>query len=213
MLYINKAPQGNYSECFRSIRTNIKYSSVDKKDKVILVTSTDKSEGKSTIVSNLGLTLAEDNNRVLIIDCDLRRPTINKVFNISGQVGLTDILINEKAFKNAIYKHSKNIDVLPAGKIPPNPAELVSSEKLQELINRLRDEYDYILIDTTPLGIVADSQILMEKVDGVILVARSEKTKKKKLLECKKIIDMSGGKIIGVILNRVKEKINNYYYA
>ena len=212
MLYNAREPQGSYAECFRTIKTNLKYLSVDQKNKVILITSSEKGEGKSTIACNLAFTLAEDNKKVLVMDCDLRRPTVNKIFGISKLNGLTNILIGEKSFKDVIYKYSKNIDVLSSGSMPPNPAELLATEKLEKLLKQYKNEYDYVIVDSTPLGVVADSHILSSKVDGVILVVRAEQAKRKKLIECKDLIDKSGSKLIGAIVNRSKDDIKDYYY-
>lgn len=205
-------PKSLYAEAFRSIKTNIKYSSVDKDKKIILITSSEPGEGKSTTAVNLAITLSQDNKTVLIMDCDLRKPTIHKQFKISASGGLTDLLISEVSLTDAIYSKDKYLDVLAAGTIPPNPAELLASDEMQGFLSELKRIYDYVVIDTTPLGVVADSQILTSKVDGVILVVKHGKTKKDKLVNCKKIIDQVGGKLIGVVINRVKDKNENYNY-
>ncbi len=205
-------PKSYYAEAFRTIKTNIKYSSADKHKKVLLVTSTEAGEGKSTISSNLALSLSQDNKKVIIIDGDLRKPSVHKQFRISGSVGLTELLIGEEALEKIKHKINPYLDAIASGHIPPNPAELLASEEMEKLINKLREEYDYVIIDTNPIGLVADAQILSSKVDGVILVARYEKTKKENLLSCKKMIDQVGGNTIGVVLNGIDEKRGKYYY-
>lgn len=212
MTNILSDPKSLYAEAIRTIKTNIKYSSTDKNKKIILITSSEEGEGKSTISANLALSLAQDNKKVILLDGDLRRPSIHKQFRISGQVGLTEVLIGEKALKEVKQKVEGNLDVVVSGHIPPNPAELIGSEKMEQILHNLKEEYDYIIIDTNPLGVVADSQILSSKVDGVILVARYESSKKENLVACKKLIDQVGGKIIGVIINRIKIKGDKYYY-
>ena len=205
-------PKSYYAEAFRTIKTNIKYSSADKHKKVLLITSTEAGEGKSTISSNLALSLSQDNKKVIIIDGDLRKPSVHKQFKISGSVGLTELLIGEKSINDIKHKINPYLDVITSGHIPPNPAELLASEEMEKLIEKLREEYDYVIIDTNPIGLVADAQILSSKVDGVILVARYEKTKKENLLSCKKMIDQVGGSTIGVVLNGIDEKRGKYYY-
>lgn len=205
-------PKSYYAEAFRTIKTNIKYSSADKHRKVILVTSTEAGEGKSTISSNLALSLSQDNKKIVIVDGDLRKPSIHKQFRISGSVGLTEVLIGEQSLSSVKYKINPYLDAITSGHIPPNPAELLASEEMEKLIKNLKEEYDYVIIDTNPIGLVADAQILSSKVDGVILVARYEKTKKENLLNCKKMIDQVGGNTIGVVLNGIDEKKGKYYY-
>ena len=205
-------PKSYYAEAFRTIKTNIKYSSADKHKKVLLVTSTEAGEGKSTISSNLALSLSQDNKKVIIIDGDLRKPSVHKQFRISGSVGLTELLIGEEALEKIKHKINPYLDAIASGHIPPNPAELLASEEMEKVIEKLREEYDYVIIDTNPIGLVADAQILSSKVDGVILVARYEKTKKENLLSCEKMIDKVGGNTIGVVLNGIDEKRGKYYY-
>ena len=205
-------PKSYYAEAFRTIKTNIKYSSADKHKKVLLVTSTEAGEGNSTISSNLALSLSQDNKKVIIIDGDLRKPSVHKQFRISGSVGLTELLIGEEALEKIKHKINPYLDAIASGHIPPNPAELLASEEMEKVIEKLREEYDYVIIDTNPIGLVADAQILSSKVDGVILVARYEKTKKENLLSCKKMIDQVGGNTIGVVLNGIDEKRGKYYY-
>lgn len=205
-------PRSSYAEAFRTIKTNIKYSNFGKDKKVILITSSESGEGKSTTASNLAMTLSMDNKKVILVDCDLRRPTIHKGFRLSGLNGLSEVLIDEIELSEAIQSYSPHLDVLASGKVPPNPAELLASEQMDIILKELRVRYDYIIVDTTPLGIVADSQILTSKVDGTVIVARYGKTKKEKISNCKKLIEQVNGKIVGVILNRVKETKENYYY-
>lgn len=211
MLYSEKAPEGRYSESIRTIRTNIKYLSVDNEKKVLLVTSVSKGEGKSTTAGNLAVAFSQDEKKVLLLDCDLRKSQIHKMFELSNQIGLTDILANEIKVEEVINKYSEKVDIITSGKKVLNPCEMLSSNKFKLLLDDLREKYDYIIIDSPPLDSVADAKNLSVNADGTIIVVKSETTKKNSLLEAKKSLDKVGGKIVGVIVNRVKSKRPLYY--
>lgn len=213
MLYSEKVPEGRYSESIRTIRTNIKYLSVDNEKKVLLVTSVSKGEGKSTTAGNLAVAFSQDEKKVLLLDCDLRKSQIHKMFELSNQIGLTDILANEIKVEEVINKYSEKVDIITSGKKVLNPCEMLSSNKFKLLLDDLREKYDYIIIDSPPLDSVADAKNLSVNADGTIIVVKSETTKKNSLLEAKKSLDKVGGKIVGVIVNRVKSKRPLYYWS
>ena len=206
-------PKSVISEQYRAIRTNIEYSNVDQNTKTILVTSSDKNEGKTTTVSNLAVSFANLNKKVLLIDCDLRNASIHKMFKLNNIYGLTDILAKDKAVDKCIQKTElENLYVLTAGAIPPNPAEILSSEKMKNLIEDLKNIYDYIFIDTPPIGLVTDAGVLSSFIDGVVLVVKSESVEKKYLEETKKKLDAVDARILGAILNSYKSEQKDYYY-
>ena len=206
-------PKSVISEQYRAIRTNIEYSNVDQNTKTILVTSSDKNEGKTTTVSNLAVSFANLNKKVLIIDCDLRNPSIHKMFRLNNIYGLTDILAKDKTVDKCIQKTElENLYVLTAGAIPPNPAEILSSEKMKNLIEDLKNIYDYIFIDTPPIGLVTDAGVLSSFIDGVVLVVKSESVEKKYLEETKKKLDAVDARILGAILNSYKSEQKDYNY-
>lgn len=206
-------PKSVISEQYRAIRTNIEYSNVDQNTKTILVTSSDKNEGKTTTVSNLAVSFANLNKKVLLIDCDLRNASIHKMFKINNIYGLTDILAKDKAVDKCIQKTElENLYVLTAGAIPPNPAEILSSEKMKNLIEDLKNIYDYIFIDTPPIGLVTDAGVLSSFTDGVVLVVKSESVEKKYLEETKKKLDAVDARILGAILNSYKSEQKDYEY-
>ena len=206
-------PKSVISEQYRAIRTNIEYSNVDQNTKTILVTSSDKNEGKTTTVSNLAVSFANLNKKVLLIDCDLRNASIHKMFKINNIYGLTDILAKDKAVDKCIQKTElENLYVLTAGAIPPNPAEILSSEKMKNLIEDLKNIYDYIFIDTPPIGLVTDAGVLSSFTDGVVLVVKSESVEKKYLEETKKKLDAVDARILGAILNSYKSEQKDYNY-
>ena len=206
-------PKSVISEQYRAIRTNIEYSNVDQNTKTILVTSSDKNEGKTTTVSNLAVSFANLNKKILLIDCDLRNPSIHKMFRLNNIYGLTDILAKDRAADKCIQETElENLYVLTAGAIPPNPAEILSSEKMKNLIEDLKNIYDYIFIDTPPIGLVTDAGALSSFIDGVVLVVKSESIEKKYLEETKKKLDAVDARILGAILNSYKSEHKDYEY-
>lgn len=198
-------------EQFRELRTNIKYSFTDGGSKVILITSSLPQEGKTTVSSELAITLANDNKKVVIIDCDLRRPSIHKKYEMSNTYGLSEILIKEKSISDVIQIHSKNLNVITSGKTPPNACELLSSNNFDELLDELKKTYDYIILDSPPIIAVTDAQILADKADGTFLVVRGKKTTRSVITEAKKKINNVKGNLLGTILNRVGVSVYNYY--
>lgn len=208
-------PKSVIAEEFRSIRTNIQYSNLDKKIKTIVVTSTTKDEGKTTIATNLAVNFSKiENKRVLIIDCDLRNPSVYKEFGISNSNGLTDLLVEEKDLSNYI-KETKinNLHILTVGSIPPNPSEMLSSNRMKVFMEKVREEYDYVFIDTPPIGMVTDAGILSAFLDGIIIVVKSDLVDIKDLQESKKKLVSVNANILGVILNGNKVKKDDYYYS
>ena len=206
-------PKSVISEQYRAIRTNIEYSNVDQNTKTILVTSSDKNEGKTTTVSNLAVSFANLNKKVLLIDCDLRNASIHKMFRLNNIYGLTDILAKDRAVDKCIQETElENLYVLTAGAIPPNPAEILSSDKMKNLIEDLKNIYDYIFIDTPPIGLVTDAGALSSFIDGVVLVVKSESVEKKYLEETKKKLDAVDARILGAILNSYKSEQKDYNY-
>ena len=211
-----KEPKSVIAEQYRAIRTSIQYSNLDKKLKTILVTSSTKNEGKTITTTNLAVNFAAiDKKKVLIIDCDLRNPSIHKEFGITNVGGLTDLLIEKNNIENYIKTTEiDNLHVLTAGVIPPNPSEILASKLMKDLLSDLKEIYDYIFIDTPPIGIVMDAGTLANKVDASILVVKSNGVEFKQLEETKRKLDAVNANIIGVVLNAYKsEKDNNYYYA
>lgn len=215
MLIVEKKPKSAVSEFYRKLRTNIEYSSFDTKIKTILVTSSQIKEGKSTICGNIALTFAENEKKVLLIDCDLRNPNIHKLFNISNVSGLSEVLIGTKKLDEVIRSYNSKLDILPCGTIPPNPSKMVESESMGNLLESLKKIYDVIILDSSPLNAVTDPQILSTKVDGTILVIKKDATKIDDVLESKKLLEKVGASIIGCVFNGTEapKKKNYIYYA
>ena len=201
MFVIERKPKSFVSEAYRTLRTNIQYSSFDKELKTILVTSSDSGEGKSTICGNLALAFAQSDKRVLLIDCDLRSPSIHKNFKISNIYGLSEVLLGTKRIGEMIKSYNNKIDILPSGNLPPNPSELLGSEAFENLLEQLKESYDLIILDSAPVRVVSDSQLLAAKADGTILVVKKDKTKINYIKESKNLLKNVGANIIGCVLN------------
>ncbi|MGG7058157.1 CpsD/CapB family tyrosine-protein kinase [Clostridium tertium] len=212
MLIVEKEPKSIAAESYRTLRSNIQYSSFDKEYKVIVVTSSEPGEGKTTTAGNLALSMAQGDKRVILIDCDLRKPSLHKEFRISNLVGLSDVIVGKADLIKAVHKHNNNLVVLTSGKIPPNPSEMLSSKTMGKLLETLKESFDYIILDTPPVQAVTDSQILSTKADGTILVVRSEKTKKDSVENALNLLKKVNANIIGTVLNGVEASRNKYYY-
>lgn len=210
---VEQKPRSITSEAYRILRTNIQYSSFDKKIKTILVTSAQAAEGKSTVSGNLALSFAQIDKKVIIVDCDLRKPSIHKNFKISNLVGLSEVIIGQDDLEEAVQKYNDNFDILSSGKIPPNPAEMLSSSAMTTLIENLKDKYDIVILDSAPLELVADAQILSTKVDGTIIVVRAQRTNKESMIEAKNLLNKVGANIIGAVLHSAEITKEKKYYA
>lgn len=221
-LIVNKSPKSIQAEAYRSLRTNMNFLSVDKDLKTLVVTSSSAREGKSTVISNLAITLANTNKKVLIIDADNRKAKIHKFFEINNVAGLSNALFDKEHFSRFVKKTEiENLFILPSGPAAPNPSELLESNAMKDLIEVTKGEYDYVLIDTPPVGLVTDAAIISEISDGLILVVASEQTDKKNFKEAVESLKKVDANILGVVLNKLKgenlvgykEYYNSGYYG
>jgi len=212
-LFVARNPRSPVSEAFRALRTNIEYSSVDKKVQTVLITSSGESEGKSTVAANLAVVEAQAGKKVVLIDTDMRRPKVHAQFNKPNRMGLTDLIAGKLSINEVLkpIEMTDNLSIITCGTIPPNPAELLGSERMTEILKDLRKRFDFVIIDTPPM-IVSDAQILSSKVDGLIFVIIPGKTKiiaaKRPLEELERI----GARVLGVIANKIP-KNRDYYYG
>ena len=212
MFVMEKAPKSIDAEAYRSLRSNIEYSSFDDEYRAIVVTSSVPGEGKSTTSGNLAISLAQSGNKVLLVDCDMRKPSIHKKFKISNMSGTAELLLRKESFEDVANFYNENLTIITAGKIPPNPSEMLSSRAMTAFIKEMKKEFKYIILDTPPLQAVTDAQVLSTKADGVLLVVRAGSTKREMVLNSVDLIKKVHGKIIGTVLNGVENKKNNYYY-
>ena len=209
---VEKKPKSIVSEAYRTLRTNVQYSSFDKAIKTIVITSAEAAEGKSTVSGNLALSFAQNDKKVIIVDCDLRKPSVHKNFKISNLSGLSEVLIGKEKIEDVIQNRNGNLDILTSGKIPPNPSEMLSSVSMTNLIEKLREKYDIVILDSAPLQAVTDAQILSTKADGTILVIRAQRTSRDSVIEAKNLLTKVGANILGTVLHAVENTRGKYYY-
>ena len=216
-LIVNSYPKSSVTESIKTIRTNLRFSSVNKKLQTILITSSISGEGKSFLSANLSVDYANSKEKVLLIDCDLRKGRQQELFNVitSSRMGFSNLLIDDNWKKNLKeYIHSteiKNLDILTTGTIPPNPSVLLESSKIEKVIDELKKQYDVIIFDTPPVTGLTDTLILSRLADVVLIVARAKKTTPELLENTKKALENVNANIAGVVLNRVDKYDNKYY--
>lgn len=213
-----KSPKSPISEQYRTLRTNIQYASVDKELKSIMITSPNPGEGKSTTIANLAIVFAQQGKKVLLIDADLRKPTIHITFHLNNAIGLTNVLMKQSSHGAAIQQTPvKDLFILTSGTIPPYPAELLGSTAMSHLINRVKADFDIVLFDTPPFLAVTDAQIMASQCDGSVLVVSSGSTEIEGAIRVKEKLISSSSKLLGVVLNNKKMKDSRnqitYYYG
>lgn len=212
-LFVAREPLGHTSEEFRRIRSALSYAGVSEQTRRILITSSNPGEGKSTFSSNLALTLAGLRNSVLLIDADLRRPRVGEYFGVEGAVGLTTVLVGEVGFDAAkLNRPGTTLDILPSGLIPPNPAEILTSDAMKNLLDEATARYDFVIVDSPPVLSVADANLLAPFMDGAIIVVDAKKTRRSPLAHAVSSLEAAGGRIIGVVLNKVRRSRSRSAY-
>jgi capsular exopolysaccharide synthesis family protein len=204
-------PRGTASEDYRSLRTSLLYSLVDTPPKVVVVTSAGPSEGKSTTCANLGVVLAQVDKQTLIVDCDMRKPTIHRIFGLRNLQGLVNVLAGEHGLHQVCQEALPGLKAITTGPVPPNPAELLSSRRFAELLNQAREEFDYVLLDVPPVGIVSDPVIAATQADGVLLVIDAQNTRKGAVRQAMRSLEGVGANVIGTVMNNVKVPKGGYY--
>ncbi len=208
-------PRMPVSEAFRSIRTNLQFSGIDAPLRSVLVTSASPSDGKTSIVANLATVFAQSEKGVVAIDGDLRRPRLHKVFKLSNRVGLSDYFIRTPDRMTGVVKQTpvKGLNIVTSGSLPPNPSELLSSNKMKEVLELLSSHFDMLIVDSPPLLAVTDALVLARFVDGVILVIDPRRSKRGAIRQAIEQLQRIEVRLLGVVLNNVKVKRSSYYYA
>ncbi|MFH1080036.1 MAG: polysaccharide biosynthesis tyrosine autokinase [Pseudomonadota bacterium] len=212
-LISHHAPKSTASESYRGIRTALLLSSADRAPQVILVCSAGPKEGKTITSANIAITMAQAGSRVLVLDCDMRRPKVHKLFGTARDKGMSNILAGSCGMDDAIlHTHIENIDIIPSGPIPPNPSEIVSSRHMKELIEQARTRYERIIIDSPPVTAVTDAVILSSFADGVVIVIRAGETHREIIKNGIAQLRAVNAHILGAVLNAVEMGRDSYYY-
>ena len=215
-LILKEMPKSIISEDIRTIRTNLEFSLSEYDKKIVMMTSPLPNEGKSFISSNLAIALAQNDNKVLLIDCDLRRGRLHNIFSTSNKVGLSNLIMKyneDYEIVDVLQKTKvKKLYLLPRGTIPPNPSELLSSKKFKSIMDDLQDVFDYIIIDSVPVNGLPDALILSKLVDKVVIVTKYGSTNIEMLEETKKALDNVNANIAGVVINKISKPRNKYKY-
>ena len=211
-IFVVDKPKSSIAESFKILRTNVQFALKINDPKSILITSPGEGEGKTTVSINLAASFAKAGFKTIIIDTDLRIPMQHKIFELPNEIGLSSYLNGECNYKDTIRSTQiENLEIITAGPIPPNAAELLSSKKMPELIKLLKENYNIVICDSAPINVVADTQIISPLVDGTLVVVSAGNTRK---FEFKKALEsLEYTNIIGVVLNVITKSVDRYYYS
>ena len=209
-----KSPQAPEVEAYHTLRTNLLFSGLDKPLHSLLITSPLSESGKTTTVGNLGVTIARTGARVLIVDSDLRRPRLHRVFKVSNAQGLTSLMVDDNLLLEELIQKSgvENLYLLTSGPIPPNPSELLISRKFQEIMSTLKENFDFLILDSPPLLAVSDPALLSRYVDGTLLVIDFGRVPRDLAQKAREQLDNVKARIVGVLLNKIPANGQDYYY-
>ncbi len=206
-------PRSPIAEAFRSLRSNIQFAGFDRPIRCLLVTSPGPEEGKSTVAANLAVVMAQGGKRVLLLDADLRKPRLHHIMGVPNRLGLSDFFMRHPSELGGIIRRleEKDLYLVTSGKLPPNPAELLGSERILQIINMLKEKYDFIILDSPPVGVVTDPTVLASRVDGVLLVVEPKKTQLGAAVQAVEQLRRADANLIGVVFNNVPIKYAGYY--
>ncbi len=206
-------PRSPISEAYRTLRTNLSFSSLDEPIRTLVVTSAAPEEGKSTTIANLAVTMAQGGKKTILVDCDLRRPTLHEIFNLPAEPGLTNLLLEDSDQQLVHDTEVKGLQVLTSGPLPPNPADLLGSQKIDQIISQLASSADIVLFDAPPVIAVTDATVLGSKVNGVLLVINAGKTRREHAARARELLDRANVRIIGAALTNAPRdsSIGGYY--
>ncbi|MCP3029207.1 CpsD/CapB family tyrosine-protein kinase [Halobacillus sp. A5] len=198
-------PESIISEQFRTIRTNIQFLTENRNQRLFLVTSPGKKEGKSTSIANLAVSMAQQKHKVLLIDTNFRTPMVHQLFKVSNKEGLIEILTGRSTFEHTVYPTGiGNLDLLTSGQLAANPSELLGGEAMNDLLKKVSQKYDVVLVDAPPVLQSNESRLLAHLCDGVVLVLSRGKTDLRKVVEAKKVLDLVNAEVVGAIMNEKK---------
>ncbi|MDO4315098.1 MAG: CpsD/CapB family tyrosine-protein kinase [Oscillospiraceae bacterium] len=201
-------------EAYKTLRTNLIFALTGEEGcKVVVVTSSLQSEGKSITAVNLAVSLAETDRRVLLIDCDMRRPKLSRLLDQSAPAGLSNLLLDPALLDKAVLKSRLPVDIILAGDIPPNPSELLGSPRMRRLLAEMRRRYDYIILDTPPINMVTDAVVLAPESDGVLFVVRADKSERGAVIRAVEQLEYARAKLLGFVLNGVDLEKSRYGYG
>lgn len=205
------------AEAFRSLRTNLQYAALGSTLRTLTVTAPGPDEGKSSVVANLAVAIAQGGSRVLAVGADLRRPALHRAFGLSHHVGLTSVLMGRVPLHEAVQHVDRwSLDVLPSGPLPPNPAELLGSRQMAALLEEMKQRWEMVLLDTPPVVALSDAALVAARTDGVLLVVSSHHTPRDIVVAARRQLEQVGARILGVVMNRVRPtesgRYHYYYY-
>jgi capsular exopolysaccharide synthesis family protein len=206
-------PFGDVAEAYRYVRANLLYNLAEASSRVIVVTSPGPAEGKSNVCANLGVVLAQAGENTLVLDCNLRRPSIHKIFGLRNTHGIFDVLFAEYKLEESYQEPypTLGLKVLTVGPLPPNPAEVLSSQRFSELLAGVREQFDYVLVDSSPTNLVSDVTAVAAQADGVLLVLDAQKTRKGDARGAVRSLTAVGANIIGTVMNNAKRRQDSYH--
>lgn len=213
-IFVHTNPKDPISEAYKAIRTSVLFSITEERPlKSIVVTSPGPQEGKTVTMCNLGITMAQNRSRVLLIDADMRKPRLHNTFNKKNRVGLSSFLSGQSNFQDIVQSTDiENLSLVCGGLHPPDPSELISSRKMKDFVNMAKENFDFILFDTPPMAVVTDAVVLSKVADGTIVVLESGKTRRRMLPRIDKVFQEAKARILGIILNKVSMGSSNYHY-
>lgn len=206
-------PRSEAAEAYRTLRTNLIFSNVDHPPRLILVTSPSQGESKSQSLANLAVTLAQADHKTLIVDADLRRPAQHEIWKLSNQAGLSDLFLNDAAFENPPVQETSvaGLFVLTSGPLPPNPADVLASRRMDEIIERLAQTVDYVLFDAPPALVASDAAVLGRKLEGVILVVRAGHTRRDSITQAQESLVRVGANLLGAVMTHAPRQAHTTY--
>lgn len=212
-LIVANNPKSTISEQFRTIRTNLQFSMVDSELKTMSVTSAGPGSGKSILSANLAATFAQENKKVLIIDSDLRKPTLHKIFNVKNFRGLSTLITDKVPLHDVVQETSvNNLYIITSGPIPPNPSELLRSTRMNQIIEAVKESFDLIIFDTPPVLAVTDAQIITTRTDGALFVVPKGEVKKEQVRKSAELLKNVRANVLGFVFNKVEKNDDNYYH-